>query len=485
MSVARVVRARRRVARRRLRDEAYALGVLAPIILGGSLWIGERGLSTARDLCARLLSSAPQAVEVILALTVAAALHAGTRRELFGREHDLLDALPVREIDRAGAALVIVCARAAAPAFAVLAAAWFLAPAVVDPRWGVWIGLAALGAAAAAILDLLIVLLLARARLLRTEVVVAGGAALLLALSVEALAPLLTPWRWAGRPLRRLMDEALAIVPTAAPASGSLDPWTAGFAVVGLSIVGSLAVFGTRRSALERVQAADRPRRLPIDGLLRPLGMTSRALLVRRDLRLVLRRFSPVVGLATLAVGVALAATASLAADPLPNAPVGWALRAPLAPLALAALAAASLVPFLIREQLPLLWIEKSLGVAPRTVWLAKATLTAVLAAGPAIFGAALIAGLGGGEAIDRVLAAALGLLVMVAVAGTVGLASYEIASQPMLGLLLGGLFGLAIAGLLIVYPRAWWLWMGLWGYVASQLAGRADRQVEIAEEAA
>ena len=145
-------------------------------------------------------------------------------------------------------------------------------------------------------------------------------------------------------------------------------------------------------------------------------------------------------------------------------------------------LAIVALVPFLLKHQLPRFWIEKSTGVDLERIWAAKLWTAALLALLPFAAGVVILAAApdlsSAGKAVAILQLAAAAWIVT----SVLALAVFEIAAQPLLGLLFGSLLGLALAALFIFYPQAWWLWAVGYLWVASQIAGRATRRVRLVE---
>ena len=159
-----------------------------------------------------------------------------------------------------------------------------------------------------------------------------------------------------------------------------------------------------------------------------------------------------------------------------------WVERLLVAGPTLSVLALTSLVPFVLAYQLPRFWMEKSTGVALEAVWRSKLLLAALLAVGPLLVGLALIVLLHPGHPLATAAACLQLIASATVVSSIVGLAVFEIAEQPFMGLTFGALVGLAVAALFVFYPAAWWLWLVVYGYLAAQIAGRASRRVRFTE---
>ncbi len=486
-----ILRYRLRVLRRWLGVHAFELFVLAPVIVGGVLWVVDRQLSHLREPLARSLAgtdSVSGAASLGLALLLVAVALPATFRELYDhrRGSGYLDALPVPASARFHATLTAELARAL-PAFAVLMlAAGALAGDLVPP-------IAALAERSVRLLAALLALALSRVavtlalvhfRLLaRGRWLVLGATAALATVAPHPAARLLLlPWLAPAAQLERVFLDALGVPGAAVAGMGTAwaSPWTLAMTALALYLLTRALYLTWHRRDLEvaaRLQGA-RASRLTA----RLLAFSSRpaAVQVGRDVALVARRFSPAVplaaGLALLLDAAVLAVLTDLALPEL------WRQRLAVAGLVLSVQAVVALVPFLLEHQLPRFWIEKSTGVELEQVWRAKLGTAALLAGLPVLAGIVILLaapGLGAtakGIAILQLLAAAW------IVTSILGLAVFEIAAQPLLGLLFGSLLGLAVAALFVFYPQAWWLWAVLYAWVASQVAGRASRRVQLLE---
>ncbi len=481
-----ILRYRARALRRWVGAHAFEIFGLAPIIAGGVLWVLDRQLTLLREPLARWLSdagSSPGAAALVLALLLLAAGLPATFRELYDHRgaNGYLDALPIPASARFQAALGAELVRAL-PAFGVLLiAAGALAGELLPDAAALAERCARLLAALAvlAIGRLAAALLLGHFRWLARGWWLVAGVLTLTAIAAPEPArrllmlPLLAP----AAQLHIVLSDALGIAAGAPKLSGHLVAlaFTAGF--LHTFAFGCYAAW--HRRDLETASVLPKGNGCGTLGgfLIRPGGAAG--VQVGRDVALVLRRFSHAVPLAA-GTWLLLDATvlAVLADGRLPEL---WRQRLAVAGLALSVLAVVALVPFLLKHQLPRFWIEKSTGVDLEQIWKAKLWTAALLAAAPALAGIAILAAaplpaVERGVAILQLLAAAW------IVTSILGLAVFEIAAQPLLGLLLGSLVGLALSALLVFYPRAWWLWMALYVYVASQIAGRATRRVRLLE---
>lgn len=199
---------------------------------------------------------------------------------------------------------------------------------------------------------------------------------------------------------------------------------------------------------------------------------------LRRDLRLVARRFSPVVQLAAAlalaceALAVALVVGGRIAAQ--------WHGEVLVIGGVLTVLAWSSVVPFLLSHELPRFWIERSTSVEPERVWGAKALLAGLLAVAPLAVGVGTIVVL---LPLGEAWLPALQLLAAGgSVAAVVGASVFEIAEEPHLGLLFAAFVGLALATLFVAYPKAWFLWLAGAGWVVGMMVDRGARRVRFTE---
>lgn len=493
-----ILRARCRAFLRTLHAYGFELFALGPVIVGGALWVGNRHLVLMRETLEHTWPAdsgplgAPGGASLGLALGLLALQLPGTFTELYGRRAPgrFLDPLPVRPLTRFHATLAAELARSLAPALVVAVALGTLSGSLLPPP-----ALAlerAVGLIAAAALIGLLRLAWVQAathwrppdppRRIALGLGLAGAVGLGLWAPAPALRLLLLPLWAPAAHLDGVVSRALQIP----PASGGLwaGPLATSVTLLVLYLAARLGYLAGYRSDLEHADRLIGPSksrrgpRLALRGLaLRP----SRALAVgiTRDVQLVLRRFSPAVPLCASCSLLTLAAVASVVFDA--DLPSLWRQRLALIGSTLAVLACVSLVPFLLKYQLPRFWIEKSTGVEPFDVWKAKLWTSGLLALVPFAAGVAILA-----LAPLPWEAKAVTVLQLTATAGIVtsivGLVVFEIAAQPLLGLVFGSLVSLALAALFAFYPQAWWLWLVAYLYVAHQIAGRATRRVRLME---
>lgn len=480
-----VLRARGRIARRRVRERAFELFVLAPLIVGAVAWVGERYLDMLRPAVLEALSepaAAGSVVSLALALFVAPILWPGALRELYG--HAALDALPVPEPSRLAVTQIAMAARALWP-LAALSGVY----AVLHrraPSAGEIAGLLA-GLVLLAWLDALLAAALVHCGWARAGRLLAVGAAGAFCAfgPLPALRAVLLPWGVAGASLHAALSGGAT--------SLAASPWAATVTAL-LAVAAALAVVHLRwrRADLERGLAAEVGARHRASWLKLPPALDRKfgerwpgplRALLRRDVLLVVRRFSPAVH---LAAGLALTfmASAALALDArLPLEPA-WRLQAMIAGATLAVLASAALVPFLLHRQLPVFWLEKATGVPLEQVWAAKVWLALLLALPGFALGAALILAFGPAPPLLRLQAVGQLLFSSFVVSSLIGLASFEIATEPLIGTLWSGLVALALASLFVLYPQGWWIWLLGYGWAAGEVAKRASRRVRLTQVA-
>ncbi len=482
-----LLRYRARALRRWIGAHAFEIFCLGPIIAGGVLWVLDRQLTQLREPLARWFSDAgppPGAAALALALLLLAAGLPATFRELYDHRgaNGYLDALPIPAAARFHASLGAELARGL-PAFGVLLIAAGALAGELLPDAAMLAERCARLLAALAVLAvgrLAGALLLGHYQLLARGWWLVAGASVLVVLAAPEpvrrllLLPLLAP----AAQLQIVFSGALG-VPAGAKVL-SAHPVALAFTAGFLHTFAFGCYAAWHRRDLETVAHLGggrwwSARRLGF--LIRPVGAVG--VQVGRDVALVLRRFSQAV---PLAAGIWLlldAAVLTLLADG--RLPELWRQRLAVAGLSLSVQAVVALVPFLLKHQLPRFWIEKSTGVDLEQIWKAKLWTAALLAAAPVLAGTAILlaapfAAVDRGVAILQLLAAAW------IVTSILGLAVFEIAAQPLLGLLFGSLLGSALSALFVFYPQAWWLWAVLYVYVASQIAGRATRRVRLLE---
>ena len=502
-SVLKICLARGRIFRRFLVQHGFVLFILGPMVVGAVAWVAERYLDLLRQPLVQLLAPAggfPDRPSTILGLMVAALLWPSTLREVFGRPgrgQDLLDALPISELHRFLVAAWMSISRVLGLALIFVVGLWALEqePTFFGADGGlpVRMGTLVLAFIALAMLNLLLVVVLMPLRLASTGrlLALAGVATLAVAQPWVSARWWLAPFAWAGRPIAAAGSAALS-----SDSRFLADPLAADMGVsswlllLGLSL-GSAAVAGwvfvhRRRLDLEKAQSLDVPverRGIPgfhwLEGRAARLPPSTLAQL-RRDLLMILRRFSPAV---PLALGLTLLADLLLVAVALdPSLPALWIHRAMVLAAFVGVLAMVSVVPFLLKEQLPVFWLEKSTGVALEHVWQTKWILSVLVVLPQVAVAGALIGWLGPGEGWQGIISV-LQLIACAGIAATlVGITVFEIAEQPILGLLFSGFVSSALASLMIFYPQAWWLWLTFFGYFVSLVAGRAARRVRYTE---
>lgn len=480
--------------RRFLVRQAFPIFVLGPLVVGGALWVVDRYLPLVRAPLADLLAAdaadaVPGSLGLVLALFLTALHLPAALTSIFPvRSPDTwLDILPTPEGARFDLALGVGLARQVPAAGVVLLALLALAEGEISAA--LLARLAGYVLATVAILAPL-ALLAATARV-RWGMPRGGDRRSLVVLclvlaAVLAIPPALRPWLllpfW---PAAAQLEAALGtVLGAAAPISAIAAGWPVlALTLAALYPIARLFVARFRRRDLERAAGLVTRRQAVLGrrfGALgaRFAGRPTGELLVR-DLRYVLRRFSPAVLLAA-GLSVVLLAAVLLVLPGLALPLLGLRRLAVLGILA-AVLALASLVPFVLKDQLSRFWLEKSTPVPPEALLRSKLWLARLLALPAALVGAAIFLTLG---LAGRDLAAA--LLQLIAgtwiIASTIGLAVFEIAAQPILGLVFSAFVALALASLFVVYPQAWWLWIVFYVVVASKLAERAERRIHFTE---
>lgn len=469
-----LLRARLLAGWRRWKSQAFELLVLGPIVGGGVALIADRFLMVLAPYLGALLAEAEPArrAGLLAALFFAVLAAAGVFRELYGERSGpgLYDLLPVSEKQRLALA---ACAAPAAALPGSLAftlgglglAYWSRVPAqpLLPSLLAAWLALATLVA-----LDYLLIQAALRLGLLRAPWMAAAGAGWLALLIFAPGSPLLLPFRlpgdvlaglWRGNsggapelPLGPLAAEALAVA--------------AGAAALFLAI---------RRRDAARAQVLFAGR-----GALRllPAGKSAAAALLRRDLLLVLRRFSPLVPISFAAsLTLLLLLPLLVARSGLSPAPLA---RSFAAGGVLAAAAWIALLPYLLAGQLRTFWLESSVGATAGQLGKGKVLTALILAAPPAVAAAALAWRLLPAEGGLTAIAILCGALTL---ALTMGLTIWETPLQPGIGLVYGLLIGGAFAGLFVLAPAYWPFWLTAYVYLASQLLGRVRQQVASLEQ--
>jgi hypothetical protein len=489
---------------RQLRSQAFELFVLGPIVLGGALLIADRYLMVGAPYLAGLLASEKGALRLglLAAMIFAALAAAGVFRELYGERAgaSLYDILPVSEGQRLVLA-ALASAVAALPASLLWTLGgyglsyWMETPPL--PLLEAW-GLSFLAFWSLVLLDFLLVQLALRLSLLRAAAMAALAAALLGGLVFAPTSPLLLPLRLPGDVLAGVWSAGLE--PSQGEAAGSPrgeaprslgsppspgPPGEGGRGVrVSSPLLLQMAICATLAAILFllfRKKDAGRAQALVAGSRalrLLPAAKSPAGALVRRDLLLVLRRFSPLVPLAFAASLGMLALLPLLVSrsglEPLPLA------RTFSAGGLLAAAAWVALLPYLLANQLRTFWLESSVGAT--AIQLAKAkAMTSLLLAAPAALAAAFLAlrllpSEGGLTAIAILCAAA-------TLAISMGLAMWETPLEPAIALIYGLLIGGAIAALFVFAPAGWPFWLVAYVYLAAQLLGRVRQRIAVLEQ--
>ncbi len=493
----RILRDRLRAYRRFLAANLFVVFLLGPLILVGTWWVADHYVEAARGVLKVHLatSSSPGALGLGIAGLVTALSLPATRREVFPHksEHRCLEALPVGEGVRFHVALLASWGHQA-PAWIVLSAAFLALGAGAAPVGdqlvrGLVLAVALLPLALGQMVLVQVRLRFAGLRSL-TALAAAVAAAAGTAAVAGALWPrwLLLPWWSSAAQVEALAAAALADKRPPVAVAGAAW-WVATTLVLYPTAAWLFLTF--RRRDLERAQSLTRPSRSGVGALLLGLGRALKptvagrfaagsgdalGALLWRDFLQVGRRFSPAVYLAAAFSLLCLALT-HLVLPGLPLAPTDrWRLM--LVGSVLAVYCAVTLVPLVLKHQLPRLWIEKSTAVEPDALWRTKLGLGLGLAVVPTVAAALLLAVSDAAPEGGVVVGVLQFLAASVVVSSIVGLAAFEIAAQPVLGLVFASFVGLALAGLFIFYPVAWWMWAVFFGWAAGKLAERAPRQV-------
>ncbi len=472
-----LLRAKSRILRRTLWENAFTVFVLGPLIVGGFWFILEPTLARAAGWTeaaagrlgpADLLGAGLALAAVLTAVGLPSAL-----REVFAiRTPDsTLDYLPLAPSRRFGLIALTQAARNL-PGFA---AAWVGIALLAEAAGGATPHPAELLAPllATALMQIGGGMLLLRWGLFSTGRLLAlGGTLLALAWVVRDAAGLV----WAGGPLAipaglwaAKLSAALHGPGEVGLCAGQSAQW--GAALLLLAAAG-WAYGAWREEDRQLAEEALAQRRRLLAGLERRLtrwtGRAGAALLAR-DLRLTLRGFVP-----ATAVSIALAALC-LAGGFLggPRLEEAWRALAAQLGVALACVSLSALAPLMLARQIPTSWIELSSGAAPEALWKAKNQLALAVSAPALLLGLALgwTLGLDGLEYAAFAARIAMSWLTV----GTVlGLLAFEIAPSPALGLLLGGLFSIGLCGFYAL-PDYWPIGVFLYAYVMHYLKERAE----------
>lgn len=486
-----IVRYRLRALGRSLRAQAFEWLALAPLILGGALWVLHRLLGDLRPILRAVFEG--ESGGETLATVVRLGLLAWTAaqlpaiwRELFapGALSDACDASPTPPLARWNTAWIALWGRNLIPAAGLCFATFALADAdaVAAPWLGDLVRWLAV-ALALTFIQLPLGLVLIRFGLLSDS----GLLGLALGLGALALLPaggtVLLPWWPAATLAEETLTRALAL--EGATNSPVWVWWMLGLEVPVLGTLGGWLYLRWWRRLRDSASVARRPgpglagrfeRWLPR----MVLGSPELRALVVRDLRLVWRRFSAAVPLALAVAAVGWVAVARTLAHGGLSAP--GQRRLVILGGGLVAVAVAALVPLLLAHQLPRLWMEKGSGVDFERLGQAKST-TALLLVAPWLLATAILPLVLGGLSPAQAWATA-GLTILAGwmASAMVAAAVWEIATQPLLGLVSSALLGLAFVGLLAFYPEAWWMWLVVHFWIVGLVAGRAGRRVRFTE---
>lgn len=461
--------------RRWLGQHAFSLFVLAPVPVAGALWVASRYLPILRD---DLSPYAGQAAWIVVLVTIASLLPAALN-ELFPRRSadQLLDILPVSEIQRLHGALAGLVVRALPPALGFTLLSFFLADSASLPQvlgWAVDFWLVAVGLIPSLVLMAFALAAWRQPGFRVRRWVVLGGMLAMLVVALlaipEGAARLAAPWSPAAQVAAGVLGEAMG-------GSAAAIPWLGLAVAAAIPYVTTLFVVPWRRRWLAGARGAPRGglgSRLvaTVSGWLSPPV----AVQVRRDLLQVLRRFSPAVGLAFAASSLLLlAAWTALGHSALEPTARG---RLALLASAAAVLPLSGLAPLLLARQLPRFWIERSSGMERQLVWRAKLWSARLLALPALLGGAWLVLAIRPATGWVLLLVLAELLVIVWMLSSILGIASFEIAEQPLVGLVFGSLIGLAVAGFLTYYRSFWIFGFAGYLYVFSLLGDRATARV-------
>jgi hypothetical protein len=133
---------------------------------------------------------------------------------------------------------------------------------------------------------------------------------------------------------------------------------------------------------------------------------------------------------------------------------------------ALSVFSLTTLPPLLAKYQLPYFWIEKCVGITSDAVWKAKFWYARLLGIPAFILSVVATVGASPLELKDEAMLVLKLLIIAFIVASLMGVMTYEVASRPVLGLIVSGLASLALPGLLIFY----WVGLPLWLFVYFQI---------------
>lgn len=486
-----IVHYRVRAALRYLGANAFVLALLGPLIVGALFLIVDRGVLLIRDTVQELVvtggGALPGSVSLVGALLLTALGLGAAFDELYPKRDPrvLLDILPVTPLARLVVAW-LACFVGNGLAWGGLGLlASLLGPDGPEPPALAVLLQLALVFVPLTSMQLIVVLVAVRARLFRAgPVLVAGaiGVALVVAAPrTPALAAIaLAPWLAAAGQMEQALFRVL--LPEGLPG----HVWTGMLAWATTSVVlavlyGVLTVRWQRR---DRVRA--HALRSPGSGALGRwllarttwLGRPIAAQVVR-DLLLVWRRFSPIVYVA--AALTVLANLMVLFVLPTLGVNAFWHGRLALLGVVAGVLAQVALVPFVLRHELPRFGFERAAGLEAPRIWRAKLWLARFLALPPLALGVAVLGSVPQpGQAYG--LAALELLLAAWVVSSLIGVATFEIADRPLLGLIFGALVALAFASLMIFYRQFLPFWLIGYFIVAGAIADRATHRVRFTE---
>ncbi len=476
-----LLRLRALVASRLVRSHAFELLALWPLVAGGVLWALSRILPRLREPLAGVLGAAEgtPAIALLLALILAALLLPSTIRELFPRSGGVAFSapLPVPAAAELHVSLVACWARTLPVLVALLLLGRFLATesAALGIQWwlSAWAALLLLG-----LWQIAAALVLVHWRLGK------AGIAIVLLLGLawvggqgQVTGPWqLAPWILPGTLLSVFLRLSAGL--EISPPGGLGLGW--GLALVSLYVLALLLYLRWHRRDLERARSLNKAHSVGQWGarLASSPGRRGKILAqVRRDILLVLRRFSP----AVLPVGLACLALLAATAWEVRSSPLDlyWRGRQALLGCLSAVLAATALTPFLLRHQFSRLWMEYTSGVERAEIWQAKLYLARCLALPVVLGGVLLLTTLPLGSPQARALLVLELLVASWMMASFLGSGVFETAEDPILGLLFSAFLAAAMGGFMVFYRSYWPLGVVAFVWVSSLMRDRAEERVK------
>ncbi|MEM8962969.1 MAG: hypothetical protein AAGD38_15915 [Acidobacteriota bacterium] len=470
-----LLRARAVEAVRWFRQHAFVLLVLAPLILVPCGWILIRWaplVATELHRWLELDTATPAALAWILALFVTVPPLRTALDELYPPRRTMLDALPVAVSSRLVTAIITTWVRQLPLLVALVVALVVLGferPELAIAHLAMIISLST--AVALALATLLVRLRWLDGRALVPAAVWLGAA--LVAQRPPWLDAVLAPWRASAVQIdglvRAIADQMGSPARLAAPDMGVVLTIVI---ALGLATIIYLRDYERGRELVETI-LSKRARRSTVR--LRQTEPTPHPVRVgvARDMRLVIRLFSPAV---VVTSGLTFFWLLAAVLAPLVT-PIAWHERATFAAGTMAVLSSVALVPVLVQHQLPRLWAETVSGIEPSTVWRTKLWSARLLAVPATLLVILLIATRGTASALPNALLFA---AMAWCLASLVGGAAYEIPERPLIGFLFSAMVGTALAGLLIIVPDLWLMWLIGFLVVIATFTDRANGRIQL-----